>query len=131
VQVRRRQLDVGMLVLAGTRFDGEHGAAVDLGEIAVRELAFLCRRRLVLAPNVALIEHHLAALNQGLGMAESGAAELYCHGRPVSPRLCRRIDAAQFCAACRFPRQIAGNFGSRSASHILASSDSERAFSKV
>ena len=47
MQVRAGELDVQVLVLADSGLGGQHGAAVDLPEVAVRERVPLLRLRAV------------------------------------------------------------------------------------
>ena len=108
-------LDVVVLVLAGPRFRRQHATAVDLLEIAKGKLvaplpgprlvidaqvpaaiglqpmglyeAVLVRGAgLMLAPGVALIEHHFALPDQGLGVLEARRIQLDSHGSSKSVR---------------------------------------------
>src|SRR5882724_695853 len=116
VQVRRRVLDVQVLVLARPALRREHRTAVDLVEVAVwklvmalrirgrrvvdsqvpsaelgrpvllDELVLLLGGRLMLAPRITLIRHELAVVDQGPGVVESSLVQLDAHRRFLRPR---------------------------------------------
>jgi hypothetical protein len=118
VQVRRRILDVGVLVLTRATFRNEHAAAVDIGKIPIRkfvaplgivglfvvdpqisfavfgktmkakELIFPLCGRPMLVPRISVVEYDLSFRDEGFRVVICSAVKRHGHGKSPFRSFC-------------------------------------------